>query len=692
MRILLFIFLFISSVASAQLTVNAGSDKTIPRRPQPNSDTVMSQVRLIATISGGTAPYTIVWRCITSVSNTTIANIIDPTNDTTDVIILPYKSGGYNFEISVTDAAAANKKDTVNVSVNWGTLPPQRTTLRKANATDTTNINAVDGVGYCKINDIIIDGANDGENIGGNKTDIYVASWSGIGPLVGGQNILIKASQNYGNIQIYFSDAGTDIDTTTFAGYDAKGIPTNPITIKPYGGQVRSHHFGIKNGVGVVINGFTLPAYQGHLNGNYAFSAGKYGFWFDNGWTNIAGHNMGAEGNFGCRRMEIKGVEAGNGQFSGLFVKENGSARNWDHFYIHDNYFHDTHGEILYKGSTAGDPQPSHSYATIENNRFIRGGNEGIQFGQQNTGNVVRNNIVINAANNWRSCFQADQMFGHQIGWRNGGNFWTKNIVDGSSEQFISIFQYAETGLASNSLPNRLSNSLYINSKSWIGAFVGGSGVSGVQINFDSLYIGKFFYEGTKVFTSHANTQEIIRGQNAYLISLRNSFRDGTKTTWISNNTGSNLDTANNNVLSSIPVPQYNNTGFPTGFNFSHIERWADTTWWTFHDEYAGQGEKQYDPIVYSIGDTVTHMSRIYVSKVNNNHKRPPQGKTDDWWTLLTWTDGVTTYYYPPDDFRLPTTDPYAQRGIGLLDQVSTAPFPGFKRTQPGRRVKSIYQ
>lgn len=670
-KLLIILPLLFSSFLHAQLTVSAGTDKVIPRR---NPTGVESQARVIAVASGGTAPYTYAWRRITSVSNTTIANIIDPTNDTTDIIILPYKSGGYNFEITVTDAAAAVKKDTVNVSVTWGFTPPQRTTLRKANASDALVINAVNGTGFCRVNDIIIDGANDGENISGNKTDIFISNWSSVGPLVAGQKILIKGSQYYGNIDLRFSDAGTDIDTTGFT-YDANGKATNPIIITPYNEQLRCTHFGVKNAIGIKLTGkyeagvSGVIGWKGHANGKYEYSRGTYGIWIDNAWGSLSGHNFSIEGLYGDKRFEAEYIEIGNGEFSGVFCKNDGAAINYDYIFLHDLYIHDTHGEMVYIGSTASDPQPLHNFNWVYNSRMLYGGNEGIQFGQQGIGNKVFNTICINTSNNWKATFQADQMFGHQFGVRNGGSGYEKNIVDGSSEQLISFFLYTRSGFPSNNDTFKIKNSVYIHSKSWIGAYLGGSGVTGVKLLIDSVYIGLHNYKGNQVFNTHNNTMDVFRGVNNYKVILQNSTRDNTKTTWITNNTGSNLATSNLTVATIAP-PHYKNSGFKYGFDFSKPERWADTIWNTFGDEYAGQGEKQNQPIIYALGDTVIHHSKWYVSKINGNHKHPPQGVTDAFWRLITWKKGARTYTYPPDDYRLLTTDKYAKRNIGLQDKA----------------------
>ena len=657
--------LTVNSVTSS-LVANAGPDQTI------------SRINPVTTLNGSASTGNIVsykWQLLTSVSDGSYGYISNPNQAVVTVHTLPYKVGGYTFRLTVTDASGATATDDVVVNVAWTTpLPPQKGdkggwhfVTSATLATDRANTNNLANVG-----DYIIDGANDGYVINGKKTDIYLsqlnapASYPGF--TIGAGNKILIAPGIYDSVVLEFNQ---DI---------VKGASGNPAIITSWG-QLEAQSMRIKNIRFTKITGKYVPgvsgsaAYPGHANG-YAFSQGKYGIYINNNWSSVVAAGLNIAGEY-TNDVEVEYVEAGNGTFSPLTIKDpSATALDYNNISVHDTYLHDTGGEGTYQGQTTADPVHLINGLRFYNNRLIRLGNEGIQIGQQGTNNEIYNNVIIMPATRFRSPFQESQYFGVQLGYRNGGNKFYNNIVLGAGEQLVSVIQTAKTGYPSNGLSNDITNNALQFGKGFIGNYIGEqSALAGVQYNFNDNVVGNFKFRADKVFKTTSpnavNTQQLLRaGTNNQTVNMLNNIRDNTKTTMIANATTYNV--ANTTVMTTLPTFTFN-SGYGVGFDYTNYDMWGDIIFDTWGDEYANQTSvRQGEPIVFNQGDMVFWMGKTYVSAVNNNTGHMPTGVSDQYWTKLTWTDGTKTYDYAPDDYREASTDYYRARNIGLLDTTST--------------------
>jgi Predicted peptidase len=593
------------------------------------------------------------WKLLTAVTYPCFSNMKNTDKPKADAIILPFVDGGYKYELTVSNGAGCVSKDTTVVKVNWGKMPPQSPDPQGwhvATATDVARIPTA------RIGDLIVEGANNGPGNGG-RLDITILNQGAIN-LKPGQKILIRGGR-YRTIRLNFNP-GT-----------VRGTKDNPVIITNFDGQVECTSMSLANAVGVKLTGRYVPGvsgdvnYQGHENGAYAFSRGKYGIFSNSTWTSLGSAGLRVMGP-DTDSIEVEFMEIANGHFTGMMIKEDGGTKDYNDIYIHDVYIHDIHGEGVYLGSTGTDPQHQLNKLRFENVRIINAGNEIFQFNNVGYGSVVQNNVFINSANNRRSTFANYQDNGAQLAYRSGYQQFRNNIMLGTGNCAFNSFIGSKTGQPTpNDTIYVCNNLVKYGSGALGGYFTSSNALPTTIVKMDSNYFGGFEFTADEIFSDSrgVNTNTLIRIANGLQVVFRDNKSDGTKSVMTS---GARM-TANNQVT-AINNPNFVNSGWPANFDYAKLTSWGDYIFNTWKDEMANQyGVKFNQPIVFNAGDYVTFLSKTYRSKVSNNHGHVPRGKTDEYWELITWSDGASTYTYPPDDYRLIDGDEYKKRNIGLL-------------------------
>lgn len=621
------------------------------------------------------------WTRITAVDFKFKAVIKNSDSAVAQVQILPYRDGGYDFELTVDNGVGCISRDTVNVFRTFGPAPPQSPDgiagWHRATAADTTDINSRNGIGFARIGDVIISGARSNLssigylNIATNPTGTLSA-----GP---GTKILIKGGKY-------------NVITLKFPQDSVKGAPGNPVIITNYDGQVRANYFTMEDGVNIKITGEYVPNvsgsinFQGHKGGNYAYSRGKYGFWFDNEWTSLASVGLKLDGYF-TDSVEVCYVEVGNGNFAGMQIKQDGRQKEFNAVYLHDNYIHDIHGEGIYIGSTASSYRHGENGWLIENNRWVNAGNEIIQFNNAGDDNIVRNNVFINSATNWKSSFNLYQDNGWQGTYRNGRNKFMNNIMVGTGHQSWNFYSSQHESQVPNGDSIIVKKNLYWQGRGRNAIVLNyDNAVPGIHTFIDSNYFGGYDFRGDELYSASninsINSNNMINyfGSVGPDIKMRHTFYDNTKPT-LNNGEGA-IDIANS-TQESVTPPQFVDGGFPRNFDFNYYSEWADSIFYTWRDEnVTSETNVQYKtPVYFSKGDYVLWLSKTYISKRDTNHAHMPKGVTDEYWELVTWTSGGQTYTYPPDDYRLSATDKYKLLGMGLTDDPPAQPAPNVPPT-----------
>jgi dienelactone hydrolase len=633
---------------------NAGPDQTIERG-------VASSAVLDGSASTGSS-LSYSWRLLTAVTSDWKSNLKNANRSKADVIILPYLDGGYKYELTVSDGQGCSSKDTTNVFVNWGRMPYRNTEGKAWHVATATDMSRIPNA---KIGDLIIDGANNG-NISAGPVDINILLTDQIS-LTAGQKVLIRGGR-YGMIRLNFT-AGR-----------VRGTRANPVIITNYDGQVECTAMAISNVVGAKLTGKYEPGvsgdvnFQGHNNGNYAFSRGKYGIFCNAAWGSLSSSGLQVWGP-GTDSLEIEYMEIGNGHFAGMMIKDDNGTKDYNDFYIHDLYIHDIHGEGVYMGSTGADPQHQLNSLKFENVRIVNAGNEIFQFGQVGYGSIVKNNVFINSANNRRSTFANYQDNGAQFNYRSGNQQFRNNILLGTGNAAFNAFIGSKTGSRTPNDSIYICNNLVKYGAGSLGAYLASTNaLPTTVVKIDSNYFGGFYFTADQIYSDSrgVNTTTLFRIANGLQVLFRNNKSDGTKSVMT---TGTSV--LSGNTVSVINNPNFVNSGWPASFDFCKLTEWGDFIFNTWKDEFANPtGVKFNNPIAFQAGDYVTFLSKTYRSKVSNNHGHVPQGRTDDYWELVTWSGSGVTYTYPPDDYRLVDGDEYKKRNIGLTDLTVAPPPP----------------
>lgn len=669
----------VDDIHSTTLTAHAGG--TITR-----GDSVSFDV-LKGSQTGGTPPYTVVWRNIAKPNgNDWCANVLNPGQDTTEVIMTGVFSSpfgtAYKYELTVTDAASHTAKDTAIINVAYATTsPPQATGAGFHYVTSADSI-AADGspATFHQMSphrkDVWINGAN---------TDAYNRNVSidlrNVFAMHDSSRLFISAGK-YFHINLYLNKDSILCDSL------------NPGFIVPFGGQVEWFDSWVAGGCykNLVMTGrydsilhIGSPSFRGHANGNYAFSSGTYGFYANNHWTNIDAPGM----DFGnamdsTHNMELSYIEGPHGGAYFLLIGRVGATTDVYSYTIANNYGVDSRSEMNYWLRTQGDPQQTARNFNVYNNRFVRSGLEDDQFGQNGQFNHEHNNVYFMSAMNWISPFESNQAFNNQRFYRKNANSNEMNFYIGAGEQIASLIANKATSTTLTTDTNYLRKDVFFNGRGSKDVFLGSQNAGAFNFVFDSCYFGyrPHIYLASKVYSASSNNFSpnpyAVLQQQGFTPPITIAFRhvrydtSGLKTRLdaaASNTTYT--DTARAVLNPFNPV----NSGFPDNTILPNIAfRWADTIGRTYKDEDPSIPDLQQGTAWFvQAGQYVFHLGWCYLCKVTNT-SHAPAGVEDTWWHPVTWTrpDGSVTHT-PPDDLRLPVTDFYAQQKIGLLDQFTPA-------------------
>ncbi|MET0462280.1 MAG: PKD domain-containing protein, partial [Chitinophagaceae bacterium] len=636
----------VNPAPAAGCIAKAGADQVIPRS--------QGFAVLDGSASVGT---TFKWRRLTTVDFDFKANVKRSDSAKADVLILPYRVGGYDFELVATSFGCISK-DTVNIKVDYGQAPPQSTDgpagWHYATAADVSSIPTA------RIGDVIINGARSNVIETGEFSSVYIYPTSpiNIGP---GKKVLIKGGK-YSSVVLNFGEG------------QVVGSSQNPVIITNYGGQVETQMMTVTNAVNAKITGKYVAGvsgdvnFKGHAEGKYAFSRGTYGIYCNNNWSSLASVGLKINGEK-TDSLEIEYVEIGNGNFAGVQIKQDAGTNDYDGFHIHDIYIHDIHGEGMYLGSTSSGQRHKLNGWLLQNIRIVNSGNELFQMGNIGANTRIRNNVFINSATNWKSPFNLYQDNGIQLSFNNGNCEFRNNIVLGAGTQTFNGYSGLRPDLPYNGDSIYINNNLMKYSRGFIGGYWGSGSVpiNGLVVKIDSNYFGGFQFAGNEVYnnTYAVNTNTLLRTvTNGTRYVVRNTISDGSKSLAV---TGGNIDTSGT-IVRNINNPQFVNSGWPADFNWNKLYEWSDFIFATWGDENVTTtaNVKWKTPVYFKQGDLVLFLSKVYKSKINGNHGHMPHGVTDEYWELQTWNDGGIQRHFPADDYRLVDGDEYKQRNIGL--------------------------
>ncbi len=471
----------------------------------------------------------------------------------------------------------------------------------------------------------------------------------------------------------------------------ASGTSSCQIIITNYDGQVE-----VRNGFRLYgLNRFKLTgkynaldqtgdsSYRGHDSG-YAFSQGKYGFYFNGNWESIGTflmHISGSttNGTASTTDYEVEYVEAGNGGYSNVFKFDN-QVGIVDNVRIHDCYFHDTHGEGIYLGNTSGlSAQQIFRNYKFYNNRLLRTGTDGLQSVHIGDGSEIYNN-VIHGAINWKSPFQQYQDNGASLDFRNGNISFRNNVIVNGPGTLFQIFVNSEptyTGTISGTIT--VDNNICLYTKGEYGVYLGQSSLlSNVSMTFSRNAFGKFDFRQDEVYTTISRKSNVVQIGNDIPVSFIDNIWDGTdsKSSFYSISGGSFPSvTYSNNIISTVEDIQFEGY-MGDGFNFNNFDMWAsrigDT--WGNEADFPSINTKKGQSVTYSVGYYVINKSRVYECLVTNSLIEP--GETLGWesyWDMKTYSNGITYSFLPSDDVRIISSNIHNSLGRGLLDNSSSS-------------------
>ncbi len=645
----------VTQATSLVCKAEAGTDRVL----EPG----VSVVKLDGSKSVGAVTYK--WRRLTAVTFQEHANIKNSTKAKPTVITLPPKEGGYDIELEITNGDGCSSRDTMNIMPLFGTFPPQSPDpngWHYATPADTLKLN-LSNPRSCRIGDIVVSGAR-ANMIQGQYTAIALGSSLIVAP---GKRVFIEAGKysyitmkpNPGNMQ---------------------GKPDSMIIVTNTGGQVEAAYMTLQECQNVKLTGKYVPGvsghkdFVGHMNGRYAFSRGTYGIFLNNNWTSLASVGLKLDGET-TDSIEVEYIEVGNGNFSNFQFKKDGRLRPMNYFIVHDVYGHDSHGEMFYLGSNASGFRHNMNFFKIYNVRAVNAGNEIFQFGNQGTGNRIYNNTFINSATNRKTAFNTNQDKGIQLAYRNGGNEFHSNAVVGAGVEPFALFTARDT--ATDPIQNGDSIKIYNN------LLYGNYGRYFVVINSNpngntpanwikmrlrknifggADFRGNEIYAPSHVYSSNSNT--LVYNLGPSTIYFDSTISDGSKSVF---RTDPLIDT---NVIRVEPVeyPQFVNSGWPAGFNYNDLTTYCDTLFKFWGDENVVSAANVLwgTPKFYDAGEYCLFQSKIYRSRISNNHGNIPQGFSDEFWEMQTWSYGGNIYTYPPEDYRLVKGSKYDNLGMGI--------------------------
>lgn len=402
------------------------------------------------------------------------------------------------------------------------------------------------------------------------------------------------------------------------------------------------------------------------------------GFKVDNHYQSYAGFSFQVDG-MSTSWPEIDHDSSVRGNFSGLVAKfETGGLppghiqTYWDRVRIHDLFIKDCHGEDIYAPGSANTPSCYVRNSNIYNNVSLFSGNKLIKTLDLLAGDTVQHNVGMYGSLNYGSPFEPHVSVGQELTFLNYGNIVDHNLMVGFGDQGINCVT-SFRGQTPVGTSNRITNNVWMQNWGPIGAFFAQQD-SAFLTNIDSCFFGRYgpfkfgqIYNGgndgtnTNITANHLPAGNLVGGFTRNTYHYTNNVCDSSK--YILASGDATFILTGNTIVKQIAFPQFVSAPFQSVFP----EQWIDIIYGTWGDEYPGSSNLQGTLKYFQTGDIVKWFDKFYISNINNNTNHVPSGGTDAFWTLLTW-NGSTT---PPIDPRLFTTDMYAQRGIGLLQQVA---------------------
>ncbi|MGG1551981.1 Ig-like domain-containing protein [Paenibacillus ferrarius] len=437
---------------------------------------------------------------------------------------------------------------------------------------------------------------------------------------------------------------------------------SNPLIITNYGGQVKvsgnySYTLSIEGGKNWILTGkydSVLKTghvnFQGHLNGNYATSTGKYGIEVGRNTSNGISVSKNAT-NFELSHMEV--AYAG---FAGLLIKTDGvPTATMDGVKIHDMYIHDTESEGMYIGNTSSDISKQHTFTNLEiyNNRVLRAGTEGIQLTNMGDGVKVHNNVVVMNALDWKDPFQQWQDGCFQYGQRTGSAEIYNNVFIGTASSLFTLKMSAAPGETPNPADEVYMHDNYFSHSRDILAYIHDTPSNyATKFRFENNVIRQINFHYDEIPGGHVDSNKMfyVSDNTHNPMVFTNNTRDGGQvfidTIGGNNGTAGNVAASGNTTVSGLaPIKFKDVAPFSSSFDWSLVERWDD-----YSDLYAV-------PIYFNEGDYVYYFptGELYKDIEPGTHTGKNPTTNPATWQLQT---PMT------EDFRLDPTSPY--QGIGL--------------------------
>lgn len=443
-----------------------------------------------------------------------------------------------------------------------------------------------------------------------------------------------------------------------------KRSPDRPLIITNYGGKVRigsDHYYAASIGGGsnwILTGRYSQknktghPDYPGHLNGNYANSAGKYGIEISH--TASSGLSVGGR----ATNFELEFMEVAHVGFAGLLIKtDNVPDAHMDGVKIHDLYIHDSESEGVYIGNTSKNPNEQHKFTNLEfyNNRIIRSGTEGLQLSNMGDGVHIHHNVVILNALDWKNPFQRYQEGCFQYSARDGKASIHDNIfIGGSGNLFLVQFSAA---VGETLTPGEDEVHIYQN------YFSHGRNCFSYILRTESNKVSALKFEKNWIRQINFHHNEILPDSKDYNVMFR-AFNNKYNPLYIKDNlwegdqvfidvingangTKDNVFASGNQNTVIEPIIFMDKT-FPSDFDYNRIERWDD-----YSDLYSTD-------IYFEKGDFVYHEGILYECIKEGKHTGMEPSKYPDVWKV---------HAPMTDDFRLDPASSF--KGIGLIDIVT---------------------
>jgi hypothetical protein len=619
----------------------------------------------------------------TTTTTTLFSSTTTTTGPGTTTTTIPGQTTTTTTSLISTTTTAYVCPSVTGIEMNFGGAPVTSTT--------TSDPNAV--IRYASVADAIaIPNANPG--------DLLITA----GNDSGGANIYINAANfiqldnTYGSRKILIHGGNYDLIHIESPG--TAGTNAHPIIITNYNGQVRTREIRYKGLVHCLWTGRYDPVAQtgdpnflGHdlpgsiVNGvyvrggvDYSYTSGKYGFYIDKQWGDISQNCITIQGSGTVQTSYFEGeyFEYGNGGFS-FQIKSPGLTETMYGMVFHDFFGHNPHGEGKYVGDTASGLRhliQLHCY----NARLLMTGNDGFQGGQLAAGSIIENNVVHGSIN-WRSCFDENQDSCLQLGICEGNVIVRNNLFFGCGQQFINLQMDEQSVSTPNGLPIQIYNNHFAHCAGPRGVYLGQANpIMGSTLQFHDNIFSRMNYIFDEAYNHvspnyYPNGNYVVRSVLSNTQSFTNNIWDGSGHANFLEFSVSAPSSASGNVIQAvedIPFVDYIST-LPANFDYARLfGEWVSRYFATWGDEYnissvTNQGQLKN----YTVGEYAVRKSRIYRCTQAHSNIEPGAGVNwQNFWAVQTFYAGAT---FPCSDVRMQFGSVHNQRGIGLLDNPTSA-------------------